>query len=176
MEERTVKPGEFYRHFKNKLYQIVAVATHSETREKYVVYQALYDDFQVYIRPYDMFLSEVDHVKYPQVAQKYRFEKVNLSAPTPVKNNETPEDTPNENITEKAAGPNPYLLEFLDKPTCSEKEEYIRSIRMKLTDRLINDICAAMDFNIAEGNIDQRTADLISALSTRARFECKRLR
>lgn len=69
-----LKVNRVYRHFKGDYYLVVDVAKHSETKEDYVVYRKLYDDGSLWIRPLDMFLSEVDHKKYPDVKQKYRFE------------------------------------------------------------------------------------------------------
>lgn len=86
--ENRFKPGDIVQHFKRELldleergtdkylYEIIGVAIHSETREEMMVYKPLYDDGGMYIRPLDMFLSEVDHEKYPDVRQEYRFEKI----------------------------------------------------------------------------------------------------
>lgn len=72
--ERELRIHGVYKHFKGDYYIVEDIATHSETREKYVIYRALYGNNELYIRPYDMFLSEVDHNKYPNVKQKYRLE------------------------------------------------------------------------------------------------------
>ena len=75
-----IQPG-IYRHFKGNRYDVIGVANHSETVEPMVVYRALYGTKETWVRPYAMFMEEVDRVKYPQVRQTYRFEKFEGDVP-----------------------------------------------------------------------------------------------
>lgn len=195
--DRIPKPGELYRHFKNKLYQIITVAQHSETGEKLVIYQALYGDFKTYARPLDMFVSEVDHEKYPDVDQVYRFEKV---VPEQKAESEQKEESEHKTESEQKAVTqqkdgcgntdsysgsqaisqenndnaeqiNPGLLEFLDAETFDEKYNVLVSMRDNIDDKLIDDIAVVMDVVIPEGKLMDRYDDLKNTIRTRQRYE-----
>ena len=196
--ERVIYPGQIYRHFKGNLYQIVTVAIHSESGEKLVIYQKLYGDYAVHARPYDMFLSEVDRQKYPDIKQKYRFELVdneiksnqNVDASIKESINLTDDiiinDTLNtdniesvdseEKSVDSEESADKRLIEFLDADTFEEKRRVLINIKDGITDRLIDDMAAASDVTVDEGDIDTRFMSLLNCINTRAKYEVNRLR
>lgn len=189
--ERVIYPGQIYRHFKGNLYQIVTVAIHSESGEKLVIYQKLYGDYAVHARPYDMFLSEVDRQKYPDIKQKYRFELVdneikstqNVDASIKESINRTDDiiindtlNTDNIESVDSEESADKRLIEFLDADTFEEKRRVLINIKDGITDRLIDDMAAAIDVTVDEGDIDTRFMSLLNCINTRAKYEVNRLR
>lgn len=183
---REVRQGQFYRHFKNRLYQIVAVAEHSETGEQMVVYQALYGDYRVYVRPYEMFVSEVDHEKYPDVSQKYRFELVEFTRKEDGQENrqETArEDPAEEEVQKEQPVPrtdemnqvDPVLLEFLDADTLEEKMHILAYNRNRMTEGLLNSIAISLDLVVEKKGIQAQYDEIMNCLGTMERFECNRM-
>ena len=189
--------GEIYQHFKGKLYRIVTLATHTETGEQLVIYQALYGEFQVFARPLSMFLEKVDAKKYPDAAGKDRFMRIPMAeaaavpqpVPAPSENPVEPrpaamssESTvesqavaaPSENTVEPQ--PDPGLLAFLDADSYEEKLEVFASLEGKVDLHMLNAIAASLDLELSEGSLEEQYDTLKSCLMTLERYECNRLR
>ncbi|WP_412577236.1 DUF1653 domain-containing protein [Gallintestinimicrobium sp.] len=189
--------GEIYQHFKGKLYRIVALATHTETGEQLVIYQALYGEFQVFARPLSMFLEKVDAKKYPDAAGKDRFMRIPMAeaaavpqpVPAPSENPVEPRPAamPSESTVESRAvaassensvepQPDPGLLAFLDADSYEEKLEVFASLEGKVDLHMLNAIAASLDLELSEGSLEEQYDTLKSCLMTLERYECNRLR
>ena len=176
--------GEIYQHFKGKLYRIVALATHTETGEQLVIYQALYGEFQVFARPLSMFLEKVDAKKYPDAAGKDRFMRIPMAEAAAVSR---PVAAPSENPVEPRPAaassespvepqPDPGLLAFLDADSYEEKLEVFASLEGKADLHMLNAIAASLDLELSEGSLEEQYDTLKSCLMTLERYECNRLR
>lgn len=188
---------EIYQHFKGKLYRIVTLATHTETGEQLVIYQALYGEFQVFARPLSMFLEKVDAKKYPDAAGKDRFMRIPMAeaaavpqpVPAPSENPVEPRPAamPSENPVEPRPAaassespvepqPDPGLLAFLDADSYEEKLEVFASLEGKVDLHMLNAIAASLDLELSEGSLEEQYDTLKSCLMTLERYECNRLR
>lgn len=190
-------PGEIYKHFKGNLYRIVTIASHSETGEELVVYQALYGEYQVYARPLSMFVEPVDKEKYPEVLQNYRFEKVpeliqpveteykmssekiaETSAVAQVSENE--KNIATKDVTEVSNGEefqlDPLVLEFLDAGTYEERLNILSALHHRITDEMITTMALSVDLEIEDGEVEDRYEELKNCLLTFERYEGNRLR
>lgn len=198
-------PGEFYRHFKNRLYQIVAIAYHSETSEPMVVYQALYGDYRIWVRPLAMFMEEVDYVKYPEAEQKFRFEKVVMNGSISAGNAdiaERPGDVQKAEMTESACRADvensgsrsrnqnpdgygevrpmsPYLLEFFDAMD-EKRYDYMLEALAKLaedaTQKEIDDICLVLDMQTVGVSVEEQITEIRRHIRMLKKFDGERLR
>lgn len=159
------KPHEIYKHFKGNLYQITAIAEHTETGEQLVIYQALYGDFKTYARPLSMFVSRVDREKYPDVTQEFRFE---LQGPEA--------ERQRKESTEVELALDPMVLEFLDADDYEKRLNILAGIHHRITDDMITTMAIACDVEINEGDTEERYEALKTCLLTLEKYECNRLR
>ncbi len=148
-----------------------------------VVYQALYGEFACFVRPLEMFMSEVDHEKYPEVTQKYRFElsdSVKQNAPDDPEAKSLEINRHQMDVIDLADDmeeqADPALMEFLEADTLEQKYQVLVSLRDRITDRLIDDFAVTLDVVIPEGNTDIRYQQLLSSIRTMQRYENSRLR
>lgn len=155
MERKLPVSGEKYRDFKGKPYQIICLAEHSETGERMVVYQALYGDFSCYVKPLTMFMSEVDHEKYPETSEMQQAAVENTDA--------EPEA-------------DPALLAFLDADSLEEKYNIVVSVQGRITDYLIDSFAVCLDVVIPQGEVGVRYQQLLNSIRTMQKYESTRLR
>ena len=148
MKDLTPKKGEIYRHFKGNLYEVLAVAMHTETEEMMVVYQEV-DGEKIYARPLDMFVSNVDKEKYPDALQTYRFE---LQKEQEVLS----------------------ILDFLDLTLASEKRQYLETRKEAITEEFVGLATQSLDFVENDGTLEERYRALLQYLRTVERYEGRR--
>ena len=186
MEKREIpRPGEFYRHFKNRLYQIIAVAYDAETEQQVVVYQALYGDYRVWVRPLDNFLSRTDREKYPEASQEWRFERTVPAGPaqdvhglaSPAQDVSVPScPAPAVSAAEEGRTGTQVLLAFLDAETREEKKAALVSGMDRLTQRELDSIYMALEMPAQEGDVRAQVSGILSWMKTQERYESSRLR
>ena len=196
---REVKPGEYYRHFKDRLYQVIAIGRHSETNEKMVVYQAMYGDEEIWVRPYDEFVGEVDREKYPDADQEMRFQLQGPDAGRRMKAAEAfgraaadvqaaqsvsmaPEaqplrsESPSVTVPEpEEPGLDPLVLEFLDARTYEQRLNVLAALHHRITNEMITTMALCCDIEVEGDDVEQRYEELKQCLITKDRFEIKRL-
>lgn len=199
------KPHEIYKHFKGNLYQITAVAEHTETGEQLVIYQALYGDFKTYARPLSLFTDRVDRTKYPEAVQEFRFElqgadaerqktgcgsgaepdagadpgtnaEPDLKAVAASADRTAEPGGSREEPSEGELALDPMVLEFLDADEYEQRLNILAGLHHRITDEMLTTMAIACDVELNEGDIEERYEALRSCLLTLERYECNRIR
>ncbi len=159
--------GEKYRHFKGNDYEILAVARHSETMEELVIYFPVKTPEKIFARPLTMFMSEVDHEKYPNAGQDYRFEKI-ADAPSAGFDTASADDG--------LDGVSPMLLEFLDADSYADKLLIFDRMKNIITDELIDAIAVSLDTEVDKLPLEERYRQIKEILLMQESYETTRLR
>ena len=197
MAERFIpKEQEIYRHFKGNLYQVKALAEHTETGEQLVIYQAMDGDCKIYARPLDMFVEAVDREKYPEADQEFRFQLqgpeagrqsgatqpglgVQLkkeAAETQIVSETYAAGAGEQNSSEpEEPGIDPLVLEFLDARTYEQRLNVLAALHHRITNEMITTMSLCCDIEVEGDDVEQRYEELKQCLIMKDRFEIKRL-
>ena len=173
---------DIYKHFKGNVYQIIAVATHTETDEDLVIYQAMYGDFKIYARPLAMFLEKVDREKYPDAVQEYRFEKVTagLQSMEQAKENESffalGQETPEAATQDQPAedGLDPLMSQFLDASTHEERLRILSTLHPRITKQMLLTMAIVVGVELKSKEEQEQYEELKACLVTLDRYEIQR--
>lgn len=178
-EQFIPRAQEVYRHFKGNLYQVLAVAEHTESGEVLVIYQALYGEYKIYARPLEMFTSLVDRTKYPDADQEFRFQLQGPDAQRQsaerLQGDATRALSAAMETEPEEPALDPLVLEFLDARTYEERLNVLAALHHRITDDMITTMAMCCDIEVASGDVEQRYEDLKQCLITKDRFEIKRL-
>ncbi len=177
MDKREIPAaGERYRHKNGGLYQIVAIARHSETEEEMVVYQELYGDFGVYVRPLAMFISEVNReVSSESQPSSYGEKAVEGICAAPAFH-EAQQEQKTACAESQKKDSHAFLMEFLDADTYAQKLNILRGMKKHIDDKMVHDMAVCLDIGLNEKPLEEQIMDIENCLKTYARFECSRLR
>lgn len=199
---QTPVAGQIYKHFKGNLYKVLAVAVHTESEEKLVVYQSVDNPDRVFARPLEMFMSDIDRFRYPLIRAKYRFTLVSEPEEETngeeTKEEETKEETLNEDTrgedvkyeeTEEQSDDDsavykdngelvidPYVEGVLDEKEFSKKIEFFEMLRGKCSEDMLTTIAISLDIQLQEGSIEDKYSQILRTLKMHEKYETSRLR
>ena len=194
--EKIPQPNEIYQHFKGNLYRVVTLAKHADTGERMVIYQALYGDFEIWVRPLREFTGRVDERKHPEAAGRQRFtllpQIMGQDGLNPPAASDLPEDAAGRALSaagaEEASGPaappsgeeepalDPMLMAFLDADSYEEKLAIFTDMRGRVTDDMLTTMAVALDIDLKEGELMERYEELKNCIVMLEKYECNRLR
>lgn len=188
------KNGEVYKHFKGNYYRVITIAHHSETNEELVIYQALYGENKICARPLDMFMSPVDHEKYPEVKQADRFELLEMpgdisslsdremslisdamqAATAAAQDTEAQKTEPEFHMHTPDQQIHPIVLEYLEAETYDAKLKVIDAHHSELNEHMLITMAVAIDCDLKGATLYEQIDELRYCLMTKKHFEVDR--
>lgn len=152
MGKRIPRPGECYRHFKGRRFQVLTIAEHTERKETLVIYEGLYGRHPVYAKTLEHFLGIVDKEKFPDTDQIYRFE---LEEDTAI-------------VDRKKQS---LILQFLELEDTLEKKKFLQSHEKEMSDDFLSAAAMSLDYTEVSSDIELRYHELLKYLDMLIKFE-----